>query len=118
MSINVVERVDDLVKVQNILVSVSDKGGLEQFIPEPPRGTVTDRVMNNIERDCATFARFYTGEQNETTYGTALGLVNTAVEYLDHARGYRNSDTYLGRTILKPEPLKAKAVKIALATTN
>jgi phosphoribosylaminoimidazolecarboxamide formyltransferase/IMP cyclohydrolase len=33
MSINVVERVDDLVKVQNILVSVSDKGGLEQFIP-------------------------------------------------------------------------------------
>lgn len=34
MSINVVERVDDLVKVQNILVSVSDKGGLEQFIPE------------------------------------------------------------------------------------
>jgi phosphoribosylaminoimidazolecarboxamide formyltransferase/IMP cyclohydrolase len=34
MSINVVERVDDLVKVQNILVSVSDKDGLEQFIPE------------------------------------------------------------------------------------
>ena len=34
MSINVVEKVDDLVKVRNILVSVSDKGGLEQFIPE------------------------------------------------------------------------------------
>jgi phosphoribosylaminoimidazolecarboxamide formyltransferase/IMP cyclohydrolase len=34
MSINVVARVDDLVKVQNILVSVSDKSGLEQFIPE------------------------------------------------------------------------------------
>ena len=34
MSINVVARVDDLVKVQNILVSVSDKGGLEKFIPE------------------------------------------------------------------------------------
>jgi phosphoribosylaminoimidazolecarboxamide formyltransferase/IMP cyclohydrolase len=34
MSINVVERVDDLVKVQNILISVSDKGGLEQFIPK------------------------------------------------------------------------------------
>ena len=47
--------------------------------------------------------------------GSALALVNTAVEYLDHARGYRNSDTYLGRTILKPEPLKAKAVKIAEA---
>ena len=34
MSINVVTRVDDLVKVQNILVSVSDKSGLKQFIPE------------------------------------------------------------------------------------
>ena len=34
MSINVVARVDDLVKVQNILVSVSDKSGLEEFIPE------------------------------------------------------------------------------------
>ena len=33
MSINVVEKVDDLVKVQNVLVSVSDKSGLEQFIP-------------------------------------------------------------------------------------
>ena len=34
MSINVVTRVDDLVKVRNILVSVSDKSGLENFIPE------------------------------------------------------------------------------------
>ena len=33
MSINVVERVDDWVKIKNILVSVSDKSGLEQFIP-------------------------------------------------------------------------------------
>ena len=38
--------------------------------------------------------------------------MNTAVEYLDHARGYRNTDTYLGRTILKPEPMKAKAIKL------
>ena len=34
MSINVVERIDDLVKVQNILVSVSDKTGLDRFIPD------------------------------------------------------------------------------------
>ena len=33
MGINVVEKIDDFVKVQNILVSVSDKSGLEQFIP-------------------------------------------------------------------------------------
>ena len=34
MSINVVERIDDLVKVRNILVSVSDKSGLDRFIPD------------------------------------------------------------------------------------
>ncbi len=34
MSINVVNRADDLVKLQNLLVSVSDKSGLDVFIPE------------------------------------------------------------------------------------
>jgi phosphoribosylaminoimidazolecarboxamide formyltransferase/IMP cyclohydrolase len=33
MTINVVTEVDDLVKVQNVLVSVSDKAGLDRFIP-------------------------------------------------------------------------------------
>jgi len=33
MSINVVEKIDDLVKVRTILVSVSDKSGLDSFIP-------------------------------------------------------------------------------------
>ncbi len=40
------------------------------------------------------------------------GLVQAAGEYLDHARGFRNSDTHLGRTLLRPEPLKVKAVKL------
>ena len=34
MSINIVDRIDDLVKVQNILVSVSDKSGLDRFVPD------------------------------------------------------------------------------------
>ena len=33
MSINVVERIDDRVKVEHVLVSVSDKTGLDTFIP-------------------------------------------------------------------------------------
>jgi hypothetical protein len=31
---------------------------------------------------------------------------------LDHVRGFRNSDTYMGRQILSAEPLKAKAVRL------
>ncbi|GAG89200.1 unnamed protein product, partial [marine sediment metagenome] len=34
MSINVVERIDDRVKVRHVLASVFDKNGLEEFIPE------------------------------------------------------------------------------------
>ncbi len=34
MALNVVEKIDDLVKVNNVLISVSDKTGLDSFIPE------------------------------------------------------------------------------------
>ena len=33
MTINVVERTDDAVKIENALISVSDKRGLESLIP-------------------------------------------------------------------------------------
>ncbi len=33
MTINIVDKIDNLVKVQHVLVSVSDKTGLERFIP-------------------------------------------------------------------------------------
>lgn len=34
MAMNVVEKIDNLVKVQHVLISVSDKSGLDTFIPE------------------------------------------------------------------------------------
>jgi phosphoribosylaminoimidazolecarboxamide formyltransferase / IMP cyclohydrolase len=34
MSINIVKRIDDLIKVRHVLVSVSDKRGLEGFFPQ------------------------------------------------------------------------------------
>ena len=33
MAINVVEKIDDAVPVRNVLISVSDKTGLETFVP-------------------------------------------------------------------------------------
>jgi hypothetical protein len=50
--------------------------------------------------------------------GSAYGLVQAAGEYLDHARSYRTQDSYLGRTLLRPEPLKAKAVALARRVTR
>ena len=34
MALNIVEQIDDRIAVQNVLISVSDKTGLETFIPE------------------------------------------------------------------------------------
>lgn len=100
------------------VTSESYSAFVSEFLPEPPPGIASDRVRENVSKARQQFAYLYAGPQNEGGNGTALQLVNTAIEYLDHARGYRNTDTYLGRTILKPEALKAKAVDIALAVCH
>lgn len=87
------------------------------FLPSPVEqagAVVSARVAANVERNRETFHRLY--HESPTTdghRGTALGLIDAAVEYLDHLRGFRSTDSYLGRTLLRPEPLKAAAVAIA-----
>jgi len=74
----------------------------------------SDRVEENVARARKVFkALYFDSVTTQGHRGTALGLVDSAVEYLDHVRGYRSQDTYLGRTLLKSEPLKARAVKLA-----
>lgn len=83
------------------------------FLPEPVGEIVSERVRANVDVARRTFKRLYLeGVTTEGHRGTGLGLVDTAVEYLDHVRAYRNSDTLMGRTLLRPEPLKAKAVSL------
>jgi phage/plasmid-like protein (TIGR03299 family) len=85
---------------------------LSEFIPMPPAGLVSDRVMENVEKARSNFRRLLESPTNAAHAGTGLALVNASVEYLDHVRGFRNADTYLKRTLLRPEPLKAKAVAL------
>lgn len=95
-------------------VPVSDKQFqrfLVDFIPEPPAEVVSTRVRNNIDRARKTFKYLYLDSlTTEAHRGTALGLLDASVEYLDHVRGSRNRDTLMGRTLLRPEPLKARAL--------
>lgn len=94
---------------------------LSEFIPMPPAGVVSDRVRANVDRDQTRFLHVLRDSATNTEMQfNGLGLVNAAVEYLDHLRGYRNSDTLLGRQLLGTEPLKAKAVKLVreLASVN
>ncbi|MBW2604653.1 MAG: hypothetical protein JRE28_10120 [Deltaproteobacteria bacterium] len=85
MSMNVVERIDDLVKVRNVLASVFDKSGLETFIPELIRinpevqifstgGTYKKikEILGDTADSCLTQVSEYTGQPE-----TQGGLVKT-----------------------------------------
>ncbi len=85
MSINIVEKTDNLVKVKNILVSVSDKTGLDTFIPQLIKlnskinifstgGTFNKirEILGKNSKNCLTQVSEYTGQPE-----TQGGLVKT-----------------------------------------
>jgi phage/plasmid-like protein (TIGR03299 family) len=91
------------------------------FIPKPEAEVISDHVLDNILRERSKVrAIFESPTIPEVHRNTAYGLVQAGIEYLDHLRAYRNSDTYLGRTLLRDEPLKRKLVPMVreLATTS
>jgi phage/plasmid-like protein (TIGR03299 family) len=95
---------DDQVKTftQLFLPSPADKGDF-----------VSERVAGNIAKARAKFIHLH--DEAITTdgiRGTAYGLLQASTEYLDHVRGFRSNDTYMGRTLLKPEKLKAEALAL------
>jgi phage/plasmid-like protein (TIGR03299 family) len=81
------------------------------FIPAPAAAVVSDRVLDNI-LDARTKLRaiFDSPTIPEAHRNTGYGALQAGIEYLDHLRGYRNSDTYLGRTLLRDEPLKRRLI--------
>lgn len=88
---------------------------LSEFLPNPAEqgAHVTERVQANVDAARAMFKSIYLDSvTTEGVRGTAFGLLQTSTEYLDHARAYRNRDSYLGRSILRPEPLKTRALEI------
>jgi phage/plasmid-like protein (TIGR03299 family) len=89
-----------------------------EFVPLPPDGLVTDRVVRNVE-DARTALRGILA--SPTTVGladTGYGLVQAAGEYLDHVRRARSWETKLGRTLIRPEPLKSKALTLVRELAN
>ncbi|MBW2568932.1 MAG: hypothetical protein JRD93_04520 [Deltaproteobacteria bacterium] len=85
MSINIVEKIDDLIRVKHILVSVSDKTGLDRLIPEmlsinpeikifSTGGTYTriKEILGSDSASCLTQVSDYTGQPE-----TQGGLVKT-----------------------------------------
>lgn len=96
----------------------------ELFLPSPRDvgEQCSDRVHANVTAARAKFTELHDSAlTTEGIRGSAYGLLQASTEYLDHVRGFRNRDSYLGRTILRPEQLKYRALGLiedVLASAN
>ena len=69
-----------------------------------PVGGVGDRLL-------------FQSTPTEQVAGTAYGLIQAAGEYLDHVRTARTWETRLNRTLMRPEPLKHRALTLVREIT-
>jgi phage/plasmid-like protein (TIGR03299 family) len=84
-----------------------------EFVPMPVAQVVSDRVIANVEKARQEVRKILDSPTTVEVQGTAYGLVGAAIEYLDHARGFRSKETHFTRSYLNREPLKRKAEKLA-----
>lgn len=86
---------------------------VREFIPMPPDGIVSDRVARNVEEARKAVRDILTSPTTAEVAHTAYGLVQAGGEYLDHVRRANSWETKLGRTLLRAEPLKHRALTLA-----
>jgi phage/plasmid-like protein (TIGR03299 family) len=108
------EYVDMAGELSKITITAPQKERfVTEFVPMPPAGLVSDRVISNVEKSREQIRAILAGPTCETINGTAFGLLQAAGEYLDHVRGYQNRGTYMNRTLLRGEKAKSKALWLA-----
>lgn len=92
---------------------------VSQLIPMPPEALVSKQVVGNVERARASVQALFDGPTIPDAHRfTGYGLHLAGGEYLDHLRGYRSSDTYFGRQMLRREPAKAKLTSLIKEVVN
>jgi phage/plasmid-like protein (TIGR03299 family) len=91
---------------------------ITEFIPTPPQGLITDRVARNVEEARNALRLLFQSATNEHIASTAYGLVQASGEYLDHVRTARSWETRLNRTLIRPEPLKHRALRLIREITT
>ena len=85
---------------------------IERFIPMPPPHTISERVRNNVLTSQAQLREIVHGETLEGVHGTAYGLVQASVEYLNHARKARSQETRFKRAYLDRDRIVTDAVDL------
>lgn len=84
---------------------------LDEFIPIPENASDVTRGKR-LEKQGLFMGLYNESPTQDGIRGTAYGLVQAAGEYLDHLRPYKSRDTYLARTMLRPEPIKGGAIRL------
>lgn len=82
------------------------------FIPEPPNAMISDRVARNVAEARNAVRLILKSETTAPVAHTGYGLVQAAGEYLDHVRKAKSWETRLGRSLLRPEDGKRRALNI------
>lgn len=85
---------------------------VQLFIPMPPETMITDRVAANVEQARNAVRGILDGTTTDGISYTAYGLVQAAGEYLDHVRIARTWESRLNRTLMRPEPMKRRAMQL------
>lgn len=82
---------------------------VSELIPMPPEALISDRVKGNVDEARGKVSALFDGPTIPEAHRlTGYGLHLAGGEYLDHLRGWRNKETYFGRSMLRREPAKAK----------
>jgi phage/plasmid-like protein (TIGR03299 family) len=83
---------------------------VERFLPIPTESLATERVIANARAEQEKVLGLLVNSPTipDAHRYTAYGLVLAGSEYADHLRRFRNQDTYLSRTLMRENPLKAK----------
>lgn len=95
------------------ITTVQRERFITEFIPKPPEGLITDRVARNVDEARRALRLLFDSPTTAPVAHTAYGLVQASGEYLDHVRTARSWETRLSRTLIRPEPLKHKALSLA-----
>ena len=84
---------------------------LTKFLPTS--SVMTDRQVKNVGVARDAIREILASPTCEHISDTAYGLVMASTEWADHVRRTRSTDSAAARALLKSEPYKVKAVKIA-----
>ena len=87
---------------------------VEDFLDKwlPYSTNMTDWQRRNMTERRSQFMVLYTGPNCEGIQGTKWGILQAAIEMVDHYQPANSIDTRIGRTLTRIEPNKANALSI------